>query len=223
MKSIVLLSGGLDSTVALYWAKSQGEVLAAVTVHYNQRHWVEVAQAGHIARRAGVRHEIDQLGGRGVGLGSALGSSTGAISTAADAVVPCRNLALLTLAAGWMEKVGGDSLVVGFSRDDAAVFADCRPPFVRAASSAIGLSLGRRVRIHAPLIAKNKVETLQLAEDLGCFSELKLTWTCYTPDKVSERAGHVRACGTCPSCTLRSSAFTAYGKLDPAADREVRA
>lgn len=222
MKSIVLLSGGLDSTVALYWAKSKGEVLAAVGVNYCQRHWVELPQAAKIAREAGVPFESEQLGARGVGLNAALTRADASISTAAQAIVPCRNLAFLTLAAAWVEKLGADSIVVGFSAADAADFPDCRAPFARAAATAISLSLGRKVLIHAPLIDLGKVATLELAKSLGCWSALRHTWTCYTPERAGVKVGHVRPCGVCPSCTLRAQAFAELGETDPAAGKEIR-
>jgi 7-cyano-7-deazaguanine synthase len=55
-RAIVLLSGGMDSTIALYWAMQRFEVAAAMTFNYGQRHWVEVAQATKIARAANVEH-----------------------------------------------------------------------------------------------------------------------------------------------------------------------
>lgn len=222
-KQIVLLSGGLDSTIALYWAKARGDVLAAVSVHYNQRHWMEVSAAGHIARNAGVPHETEQLGARGIGIGAALVRDGDGIATAQDAVVPCRNLALLTVAGAWASKLGADHIVAGFSLADARDFPDCRPAFVRAASTAISLSLGRKVTVCAPLINVSKVDSLAMAEELGCWGVLGKTWTCYTPQRVGARTGHVRQCGECPACVTRAKAFADFGKADPAAGKEVRA
>lgn len=223
MKQIVLLSGGLDSTIALYWALTRGEVLAAISVHYNQRRWMEVAAAERIARKAGVPHEIEQLGARGIGLGASLVRDGAGIVTAQDAVVACRNLALLTIAGAWADKLGASHIVAGFSLADAKTFPDCRPAFVRAAATAISLSLDRKVSISAPLIGVSKVDSLRLAEKLGCWDELGKTWSCYTPRKVAIRTGHVVPCGECPACTVRARAFSEYGKPDPAAGKEVRA
>lgn len=222
-KQIVLLSGGLDSTIALYWALSRGEVSAAISVQYGQRHWVELAQAERIARIAGVPHHSEQLGALGVGVGAALLRDGQGIVSAQAAVVPCRNLALLTLAGAWAQSLSADSIVVGFCGADARDFADCRPAFVRAAASAISLSLGRRIRIHAPLIGLSKAESIALADELGRWDALAKTWTCYTPKRVAVRTGHVRACGECPACVSRAAGFAEYGKNDPAAGREVRA
>jgi 7-cyano-7-deazaguanine synthase len=222
MRSIVLLSGGLDSTVALYWAKQAGEIAAAITFNYNQRHWVEIAQAGHVAREAKVRHEIEQIGAGGIGLRGPTPTQT-PIESFAQAVVPCRNLVFIAVAAAWAEKLLADTLVVGFSLADAESFADCREDFVSAAAKAVSLSLGQEMLIQAPLLERSKIDTLRLAREVGCWEALRHTWTCYTPERVSARAGHVRPCGACPACTTRAEAFNAFGELDPAAGREVRA
>ncbi len=219
MRSVILFSGGLDSTIALYWALAQGDVLAAVSVDYSQRHKVELAQAVRIAKLAGVAHKIEHLGGNGAGV--ALTTSDVGISTAASAVVPCRNLALLTVAAGWLERLGGDTLVAGFSQADAADFPDCRPPFVRAAATAISLSLSRHVRIATPVISATKAVALRMAQGLGCWDAIGQTWTCYTPASVPGRHGYVRPCGACPSCVVRAKAFAAIGETDPASNIEV--
>ena len=57
-KAIVLLSGGLDSTTALYVAKSQGfDELYAITFKYGQKHDKEIRSAVTVAQQAGVRHD----------------------------------------------------------------------------------------------------------------------------------------------------------------------
>jgi 7-cyano-7-deazaguanine synthase len=215
-KSIVLLSGGVDSTIALHWAKAHGEVLIALTIDYAQRHWVEMRQAARIARKAGVPHEIDTLGARGLGVRALLARPSGEIATAKDAVVPCRNMLLLGLAGVWAETLGADSIVVGFSQDDAETFHDCRPPFIRTAADAISHSLGHRIRIRAPLVSQRKHQSLELAKSLpGCWDGLALSWTCYSPTQLGNK-GHVKPCGVCPSCTLRAEAFAKAGYEDPA-------
>lgn len=223
MKSVVLFSGGMDSTIALHWALSRGEVAAALTVEYAQRHWVEIAQAKKIARRAKVRHEIEHLGGKGIGLGVALTDKSGPIPSAAAAIVPMRNMMFLSIAAAWAERLGADTIVVGFSREDVDDFPDCRLAFVRAATDAISLSLDRPVRVLPPFIHETKADSLRLAKMLpDCWHALGMSWTCYTPEKAGANVGHVRACGTCPACVRRAAAFDALGEFDPAAGKEFR-
>lgn len=223
MRSIVLFSGGMDSTIALHWALSRGEVAAALTIEYAQRHWVEIAQAKRIARRAKVRHEIEHLGGKGIGLGVALTDKSGPIQDAAAAVVPMRNLMFLSVAAAWAERLHADTIVTGFSKEDHDEFPDCRWAFVRAATDAISLSLDRPIRVLPPFLHESKVDALRVAKTLpDCWHALGLSWTCYTPDKAGPNTGHVRACGKCPACVRRAAAFEALGEPDPAAGKEFR-
>jgi 7-cyano-7-deazaguanine synthase len=199
-RSVVLFSGGVDSTIALHWAKAHGEVLVALTIDYAQRHWVEVRQAARIARKAGVPHEIETLGARGLGARALLARQGGEIATSKDAIVPCRNMLFLGLA---------------------ATFHDCRPPFIRSAADTISHSLGHRIRIRAPLVSQQKHQSLELAKSLpGCWDGLALSWTCYSPVQIGNK-GHVKPCGVCPSCVLRVESFTRAGLEDPAAP-EIR-
>src|SRR5688572_29332360 len=59
-KCVVLFSGGLDSSVLLYWARAHGYRPAALSIYYRQRHSRELEHAADIAGRLGVEHvEVD--------------------------------------------------------------------------------------------------------------------------------------------------------------------
>ena len=62
-RAIVLLSGGLDSTIAAYLAKSQGfDELYALTFLYGQKHHKELDAAKSVANIVGVKeHKIIEL------------------------------------------------------------------------------------------------------------------------------------------------------------------
>ena len=57
-KAVVLLSGGLDSTTALYLAKKEGFEVYALCFDYGQRHKKEVESAQNVADAAGVKEMI---------------------------------------------------------------------------------------------------------------------------------------------------------------------
>src|SRR5574342_828577 len=121
-RAVVLLSGGLDSTVTAAVAKADGHELYALTIDYGQRHAIEVEQARRVAAAMGIaRHVVLSLDLRALG-GSAL---TGAIDVPKDRseqergsgvplpYVPGRNLIFLSLAAAQAEVVGAPLIYFG--------------------------------------------------------------------------------------------------------------
>ena len=64
-KAVVLLSGGLDSTTALYLAKKEGFEVYAISFDYGQKHDKELECAKAIAEEAGVyscKNKYEYLG-----------------------------------------------------------------------------------------------------------------------------------------------------------------
>src|SRR5512135_1212923 len=107
---VVLFSGGIDSTTALYWARERYEAVHPLTIDYGQRHRVEVRLAGRLCRKLGLRRTVLRLDLRQVG-GSALTDRSIALPRpAANAklppgppatYVPFRNGIFLAVAAAW--------------------------------------------------------------------------------------------------------------------------
>lgn len=220
--AVVLLSGGLDSTTCLYWAKARGLEPVCLTVLYGQRHARELRSARAVAKAAkvplhAVRLKLPWLGGSSltnsrlklpdvplsrIGRGKALPST----------YVPGRNTVFLALAASLADAVGAESVVIGANALDYSGYPDCRAPFLRAFELAAtrGTSLGargRRLNVLAPLVRLDKKGVVRLAAKVG--APLSLTWSCY--------AGGRRPCGTCDSCKLRAKGFREAGVEDPAA------
>lgn len=204
---IVLLSGGMDSTVALFWALREHADVETLAIDYGQRHRVELGRARRIAALAGVPHrEVC------ASIPWAPSALTGAGSFDADRViVPGRNLILLTLAAS------GGSVVIGCSGADAERFPDCRVPFLDAAAEALSLGLGRRIEVLAPLVHRSKAQTVELMRELGddCARAVGLSWSCYDPQDAGARSPI--ACGRCLACEARARGFGEVGMRDPGA------
>ena len=218
--SVVLLSGGLDSATALWWAKSKGRRLAALSVDYGQRHARELDSAARLAEAAGARHQVLHLdlpwlkasslvdGGKALPDVPLSRIGRGGIPST---YVPGRNTILLSLAASYAEASGARSIVVGANVLDYSGYPDCRPEFNRAFERVARLGTragveGRRLGIEAPLIRLDKAAIVRLALRLGV--PLGLTWSCY-------RGGR-RPCGRCDSCKLRAKGFAEAGRPDPA-------
>ncbi|MBI3288289.1 MAG: 7-cyano-7-deazaguanine synthase QueC [Elusimicrobia bacterium] len=218
--AVVLLSGGLDSTTSLYWAKSRGYRCVALSVRYGQRHLRELKAARAVARGAGVPlHEVELrlpwLGGSSLtnarlrlpDLPLAKIGRGGVPST----YVPGRNTIFLALATSLADAVGAGAIVIGANALDYSGYPDCRPPFLGAFSKVAKLgtkrgATGKPLAVLAPLLRLDKKGVVRLARKVG--APLELTWSCY--------AGGSRPCGRCDSCKLRAKGFREAGQGDPA-------
>lgn len=219
--AVVLLSGGLDSTTALYWSKTKGYSPIALSIRYGQRHVKELNAARAVARAAKVRiHEVSLslpwLAGSSLTNSSLripdmplkkIGSG-GIPST----YVPGRNTIFLSLAVSLADAIGAEAIVIGANALDYSGYPDCRPPFINAFGKVAveGTkrgSEGKPLKILAPLLRLDKKGVVRLAQKVG--APLRLTWSCY--------AGGARQCGACDSCKLRAKGFREAGIADPAA------
>lgn len=215
-KAIVLLSGGLDSTTALYWAKSKGWAPVGLAVRYGQRHAKELKAARAVARRAKVPlHEVSLrlpwLSGSSLinarlrlpDLPPAKIGAGGVPST----YVPGRNTVFLSLAASLADAAGADAVVIGANALDYSGYPDCRPAFTAAFEKTARAGTRRtKLKVLAPLLRLDKAGIVRLAHEVG--APLELTWSCY--------AGTRRPCGRCDSCKLRAKGFREAGAADPA-------
>jgi 7-cyano-7-deazaguanine synthase len=216
-RAVVLLSGGLDSSTALAWARAQGFDCYALTVAYGQRHQSELEAAERVARALSAReHRVMQVDLAGIG-GSALTDWSIALPDQPSAgipvsYVPARNTLLLALALAWAEVLEARDLVVGVNAVDYSGYPDCRPEFIRSFETLASLATkagveGARFQVHAPLIAMSKAQIIQSGVGLGV--DYAMTVSCYQADTDG------RACGRCDSCRLRREGFEAAGIADP--------
>ncbi|HET7487156.1 MAG TPA: 7-cyano-7-deazaguanine synthase QueC [Acidimicrobiales bacterium] len=216
MRAVVLLSGGLDSTVCAAVARRDGAAeLLAVTVDYGQRHRIELDRAAAVAGAAGAEHvlvRVDLGGWRG----SALTDPSVDVPAPSDGpgipvtYVPGRNLVFLSLAAAVAEARDAGAVYLGVNALDYSGYPDCRPEFVDAFRAAVALALkrgveGRPVDVRTPLIDRTKAEIVRLGVELA--APLHLTWSCYR--------GGPAPCGACDACALRAMGFAEAGVPDP--------
>lgn len=219
-KAVVLLSGGLDSTTALYWAKAKGFSPVALAVRYGQRHHRELRAARAVARKAGAPlHEVSfalpwlagsSLTNRGMRLPETALAKIGR-GGIPSTYVPGRNTIFLALAASLADAIGAEAIVIGANALDYSGYPDCRPPFLNAFSKVAKLGTKRGtekkpLKVLSPLLHLDKKGIVRLAKKAG--APLNLTWSCY--------AGGSRPCGRCDSCQLRAKGFREAGAEDPA-------
>lgn len=219
--AILLLSGGLDSTTCLAWARAQGFECHTLAIDYGQRHRVELDAAARVAAAQGVTdHRVVRVDLRAIG-GSALTADTpvpkGRDESAMAAsvpvtYVPARNSAFLCIALGFAESIGATDLVAGMNVLDYSGYPDCRPEFVRAFEAMANVATqagvdGARYTVHTPLMQLDKAGIIRLGASLGV--DYALTHSCYDPSPAG------LACGSCDSCTLRAKGFREAGVPDP--------
>lgn len=215
-RSVVLLSGGMDSCVTLAHALADGTQVHALHVNYGQRTQERELQAfndicDHFAIADRLVVDISHLAAIG---GSSLTDTTMTVAEAkldADDIptsyVPFRNANILAIAASWAEVLSATSIYIGAVEEDGSGYPDCRAAFFAAFEEviALGTKPGPRVRIVTPLINLTKQRIVEEGLRLG--APLHLTWSCYQ--------GEREACGVCDSCALRLRGFAQAGVEDP--------
>lgn len=216
-KAVVLLSGGLDSTTALFWARKQGYAVEALSVHYGQRHERELRAARRIAQLAKAPlHELrvslpwlaetSSLVDKKQRLPDVPLARIGR-GGVPSTYVPGRNTIFLALAASLADARGAQAIVIGANALDYSGYPDCRPQYLRAFELAARRGTkARRLKILAPLLRLSKRQIAELGRKVG--APLHETWSCY--------AGGQRPCGKCDSCKLRAKGFGEAGFADPA-------
>jgi 7-cyano-7-deazaguanine synthase len=218
--SLVLFSGGQDSTVCLAWALERYEHVETIGFTYGQRHGVEMAQRPRIraelaaafpkwAARLGQDHVLE-LATLGAISETALTREAEFQMTAAglpNTFVPGRNLLFFTYAAALAYRRSMRALVGGMCETDYSGYPDCRDATVQALGQAISLGLDTPFVIQTPLMWIDKAATWAMAEELGGAPLVDLvvehTHTCYTPDRTTRHAWGY-GCGRCPACSLRA-------------------
>ena len=219
---VVLLSGGLDSYTAAAVLKAEGFDLFALSVHYGQRHVVELDAARAVAADLGVtRHlelavDLSKVGGSALTADIAVPKDRALDASIPVTYVPARNTVFLSLALAWAEALGVFDIGIGANALDYSGYPDCRPEYLRAFEAMANLATkagveGRQFHIHAPLLLMTKAEIVRRGLELGV--HYGLTHSCYDPDTSG------RACGHCDSCVLRAKGFAEAGIADPALGR----
>ncbi|MBI2863869.1 MAG: 7-cyano-7-deazaguanine synthase QueC [Chloroflexi bacterium] len=215
-RAVVVFSGGLDSTTALYKAIADGYEAHAVSFDYGQKHRKELEQAAKIARGLGVDHRVvDITAITGLISNSALTSDKEvpeghyAADNMKATVVPNRNMIMASIAIGYAVNVDAKAVYLGVHGGDHFIYPDCRPEFVRLLVSIALVAnegfIDPGFEIITPFLNSSKADIVREGAALG--APLELTWSCYK--------GGARHCGRCGTCVERKEAFLLAGLADP--------
>lgn len=204
-KAILLLSGGLDSATALFWALQKGYKIIALSFNYKWRPTQEKVATQKIAEYSGVElievplpfvQQATDLRLEGYPIPSA--------TNAPEGFIPLRNLLFYSTAAYFAEIYGCNYVIGGHIKEDINTFTDATPSYFKQLLKLINQSKHKldkqRIELIFPLFGMNKIEIIDLA--LKMKVPVDFTWSCY--------GDFDKPCGLCKSCQKRIKAFKAF-------------
>ena len=218
-KALVLLSGGLDSSVVLSVCQDKGYDIYAISFDYGQRHKVELEYAKFQATFFNcISHEVFKMefyGGSALTDDIKVPKNRDSHSMSKDipvTYVPSRNIVFLSFASGYAECHDIDNIFLGVNAIDYSGYPDCRKNFIDNFEKLINKSTkkgieGSKFKINTPLINLSKKDIIKLGHKNGV--DFSMTSSCYSP-KLKKN------CGVCDSCLLRKQGFKEAGLRDPA-------
>lgn len=208
--TLVVFSGGQDSTTCLFWAKRAFAHVRAISFIYGQKHVKEIELARSIAAEAGIPLEVKDVSFIGsLGRNSLTDSSIKMDeekpeNSVPNTFVPGRNLFFLSIAAVYAREQGIRHIVTGVSQTDFSGYPDCRDSFIKSLNVTLNLAMDDEFVLHAPLMWLDKAETWALADELNVLELIRhKTLTCYNGIPGD-------GCGACPACTLRRKGLEKY-------------
>ena len=212
-KTVLIYSGGIDSTVLLYDLLNSGHDVQALSVNYGQRHIKELDCAKSLCNQLNVEHHVADLTALNPLLsGSSLTSPHVQVpeghyedESMKATVVPNRNMILLSIATGWAMSTGASSVSYAAHSGDRAIYPDCREEFADAMNGVMEIAGWDKVSLNRPFSSLTKADIVKLGDELGV--PFEQTWSCY-------KGGQVH-CGVCGTCVERREAFQLAGVTDP--------
>lgn len=211
-KALVVLSGGLDSVTALYWAKKEYSEVQAVHFDYGSKHTVNetlcaIWHCNHLnVKMTTIRLPLDQYFKSSLLQGQEeIPEGRYDEENMKSTVVPFRNGIMLAVAGGYAESIGYDCVILGNHAGDHTIYPDCRETFVSAFSQALKEGTWKGVELVSPFCKIRKEDIVQIGSSLGI--DYSYTYSCYK--------GTATHCGVCGTCTERKEAFQLAGIADP--------
>ena len=208
--SVLILSGGMDSTTLLYDEKER--IALAVSFDYGSNHNArEIPFAKWHCEHLGIRHIIIPLGFMPKYFKSSLLDGNAAIpeghyadENMKSTVVPFRNGIMLSIAVGIAESNGLKYVMMVNHGGDHTIYPDCRPDFVEAFDHTAQAGTFVKVHLLAPYTNLTKADIARRGKELGI--DYSKTWSCYR--------GGVHQCGRCGTCIERKEALAEAGIVD---------
>lgn len=205
VKSIILLSGGLDSFVSLALSQEEYNIKLALTFDYGQKSALrEISASEKICKHYNIEHKVIKLDWLKEITQTALVSekeipftsledlsSDEFVNKSAVSVwVPNRNGAFLNIAACFADSFNYDYIILGANKEEGQTFPDNTQEFIDRINKGFEYSTQKKPKALAPLINLNKNDIVKAAIE-HCIP-LELTRSCYSTEE--------KHCGICESC-----------------------
>jgi 7-cyano-7-deazaguanine synthase len=195
LNSIILLSGGLDSTVSAAIARRRTRPLFALTFDYGQRAAkMEITASKKICRFLKVKHKAIELPFfkefNRLMLLRGKKTNINRLNRIRDVWIPNRNALFIDIAACYAEYYGAKIIVTGFNREEAQEFPDNSERFLRAINRSLKYSTLKEIKARSYVLKYTKKEIYKLG--LRYKAPLDHIYSCYL--------GGEEMCGKCASC-----------------------
>ena len=204
-KAVVLLSGGMDSAVTLFYARKKGYKTYCLIFDYGQRHKKEIGFAKRIARIVNSEYFVLNITlpwKKSALLDKKILVPENRISSFKKiplTYVPARNTIFISFALSFAEAIGAKTIFIGANARDFSGYPDCRPVYFKRFNELLEKAIkSKGIKIKAPLLHKTKKEIVNMGQKLGV--RFESTWSCYK--------GGRKPCGRCDACRLREKGFS---------------
>lgn len=205
-KSVILLSGGLDSLVSLGVSKDTFNIILALTFNYGQRTAKkEIEASKRISEHYSIEYKVIELPwlkeitttslvNREENIPnidvSQLDNRKITEESARRVWVPNRNGVFLNIAASFADSMGFNHIIFGANSEEAATFPDNSETFIDKINASLEYSTLVKPKVVAPLAKYTKKDTVRLAVEKKI--PLNLLRSCYSDEEIH--------CGKCESC-----------------------
>lgn len=222
-RTLVVCSGGLDSTVAATFCKNRGDDVTLLHFLYGCKAEGKELEAVHqlsaaldvpletlttsFFKESATSSLTDDARDIVTGFGGAAGAEYG------HEWVPARNTVLIALAVAYAEAHGFDTIVLGNNLEESGGgYPDNEQEFINRWRDLIPYAVKPYTRIdfEQPLGSLMKHEIVALGSKLN--APFESSWSCYY--------GGDQHCGTCGPCFMRKTAFRMNGLTDPVMPKE---
>ena len=209
VRVLVLFSGGVDSTVALWKTLSEGNEAFLLNIQYHRRNPREFEAALRIASMCSnegmITVEMPFLKEIYDYEDETKQYWMKMLNNPLTIMAPFRNIIFYSVAAHIASQIRAEKIIGGHVKEDTSNLPDANPRYLESLNEILSASLGvEAVKIEAPLIDLTKVEVVKLGMKLN--APLDYTWSCW-----ASGPGH---CGKCPGCVTRQRVFREAGYRD---------